>query len=125
MPAWAIAVSVVMFAVAGIVYVLTPTGPPATWKTVAHWSGAGTKDTESFAVASHEWRVAWEAKPQPQTSPGIFQIYVYNERGVPVAVAANNNGTGKDMSYVRGAGRFSLKINSGNLDWSVTVEDQR
>ena len=43
-----------------------------------------------------------------------------------MTLAANKQGTGEDVSYVRsGPGRHYLKINSGNVEWEVTVEDQR
>lgn len=55
---------------------------------------------------------------------GILQIYVHNEKDELVSLAANTNKPGSDTSYVRGKGRFYLKINSGNCKWKVTVEDQ-
>jgi hypothetical protein len=55
---------------------------------------------------------------------GIFQIYVHNDRGELVSLAANKQGTGRDTSYVRGKGRYYLMINSGNVEWSVAVEQR-
>ncbi len=95
------------------------------WRSVKTWTGSGIKETEGFDIQSREWRVSWETKNEAFAGAGIFQIYVHNDKDELVSLAANKQGTGKDVSYVRGKGRFYLKINSGNVDWSVTVEDQR
>jgi hypothetical protein len=92
---------------------------------VKTWKGSGAKDTESFDVRSREWRITWETSNEPFANAGIFQIYVHNDKDELVSLAANKQGTGSDTSYVRGRGRFYLKINSANVDWSVIVEDQR
>jgi len=98
----------------------------AEWQRVANWTGNGTKQTESFSVASREWRISWETTNEAFKGAGIFQIYVYDDEDKLVTLAANKQGVGKDTSYVRAApGRFHLMINSGNVDWSVVVEDQR
>jgi hypothetical protein len=44
----------------------------------------------------------------------------------PPTVAANKQGIGSDVSYVRSPpGRYYLAINCANVDWLVRVEDQR
>lgn len=101
-----------------------PPAAPVTWRTVANWSGSGMKETESFTVASREWRVVWSSKAGD--TPGLLQIYVYNDQDELVSLAANQMGAGKDVSHVRsGPGRHYLKINSANVTWAVVVEDQR
>ena len=83
------------------------------------------KETESFNVESREWRISWETSKEPFAGAGLLQIYVYNDQGAMVSLAANRQGPGRDVSYVRGKGRFHLMLNSANIDWSVTVEDQQ
>jgi hypothetical protein len=96
------------------------------WWKIKNWQGSGTKETESFSVNSREWRISWQTQNEPFAGAGIFQIYVYNEGGEMLSVAANKQGIGQDVSYVRAKpGRFYLQINSANVDWSVVVEDQR
>lgn len=103
-----------------------PPGGAATWQQVMRWTGSGIKQTETFPVASREWRITWKSSNEAFPGAGILQIFVYDESGGMVSLAANKQGTGSDVSYVRAApGRFYLMINSGNLDWDVTVEDQR
>jgi hypothetical protein len=108
--------------------VATPAAQPAsqTWTSVASWSGNGIKETESFVTSSREWRVQWQARNEPFAGAGILQIMVYDGSGTLVTLAANKQGTGSDVSYVRSTpGRHYLMINSGNVDWDVTVEEQR
>jgi hypothetical protein len=103
-----------------------PADGSAAWATVVEWSGSGIKETETFQVASREWRIAWETRNEAFKGAGIFQIMVHDEAGKLVTLAANKQGVGKDVSYVRsGPGKHYLMINSGNVDWTVKVEDQR
>lgn len=104
----------------------TPKRATPTWQVVKRWTGSGIKETETFSVASREWRISWTASNEAFAGAGILQVYVHNERGEMVSLAANKQGTGGDISYVRAPpGRFYLTINSGNVNWDVTVEDQR
>ena len=106
-----------------------PSAPVRTapqWTQVANWSGSGMKETESFAVANREWRVRWKSGNEPLANAGLLQLYVYNQDGQLVSLAANQQGAGEDVSYVRAPpGRYYIKINSANIDWDISVEDQR
>ena len=96
------------------------------WKEVGRWSGAGQKQTESFEVASGEWRISYKTTTAV-SGVTLFQIYVYDAATQQlVAVAANRAEAGSETSSVQGhgGGRFYLMINTAN-NWSVAVEDQR
>lgn len=96
---------------------------PAEWRRVKEWSGSGMKQTETFSVAGDEWRINWASKPDNPAS--IFAIYVYDEHGKVVNLAANVTGEGSDLSYIRSKGRhFYLQISAANTNWAVIVEDQ-
>jgi hypothetical protein len=96
----------------------------STWHEVRQWSGTGMKQTESFVIASREWRVNW--KTTNQHVAGILQIYVKTESGELVTLAANAMGEHSDTSYVRGSpGRYYLEINAANVNWAISVEDKR
>jgi hypothetical protein len=99
--------------------------PEASWREVASWTGSGIKETETFDVQSHEWRIRWTAANEAFQGAGILQIMVYEGDGALKTLAANKQGVGEDVSYVRGDGPHYLMINSGNVDWTVIVEDQR
>jgi len=104
--------------------------PPAKapeWTRIASWDGSGIKDTESFETTSREWRVSWKTSREAFAGAGILQLYVHNaDDGGLVSLAANKQGAGEDVSYVRTKpGRYYVKINSANVDWSVSIEEHR
>jgi hypothetical protein len=101
--------------------------PAPEWQTVQDWSGSGIKQTESFTTGSREWRIYWKTRNEPFARAGILQITVHQaDNDAVVTTAANKQGIGSDVSYVRSPpGRYYLAINSANVDWLVRVEDQR
>jgi len=101
-----------------------PTEAEPAWREVQEWRGTGMKQTESFTIASREWRINW--KTTRQNIAGILQIYVKTEAGELITLAANSMGEGSDTSYVRSPpGRYYLEISSANINWTVSVEDKR
>ena len=91
------------------------------WVVTNSWSGNGAKDTENFAITENT-RINWETTD----AQGIFQIYIQDMKGSPVGIAANMQGTGKDVSYLHLApGQYSFKINSAFTPWKITVEQQQ
>ena len=96
------------------------------WTEVLSRSGEGIIQTQSFDVASREWRVTWVTRNEPFENAGIFQIMVHDaETDELITLAANLQGVGGDTSYVRSPpGRYYLGVNSGNVEWEITVEDQ-
>lgn len=105
-----------------------PTAPAhvPTWHQLAEWKGSGMKETEGFTTTVREWRITWSTSNEPFAGAGIFQIFVHKDTGEMVSLAANVQGAKSDTSIVRApAGRYYLKINSANVDWSVTLEELR
>jgi hypothetical protein len=101
----------------------TVTEKPKTWQPVKTWAGNGAKQTETFGVASSEWRISWQTS---NSNYGILQIYVYDGKGNMISLAANAQGKTNDTTYIhQGPGKYYLSINSCNEDWKITVEDQR
>lgn len=93
------------------------------WTTVAKWSGTSTKTTETFNVQSSEWRIHWALEGDAYS---ILQIFVYNDKGAMVSLAANQLGPSQDVSYVRApAGKYYLTINTANSKYAIIVADQR
>lgn len=85
------------------------------------------KETERFATTSREWRISWRTANEAFAGTGLLQIMVYRAAdGQLVTLAANKQGLGADVSYVRSPpGDHYLMMNSGNVDWEVTVEEER
>ena len=95
------------------------------WLAVKQWNEAGRKETESFSIASPEWRIDYTTLPA-KGSLDPFQIGVYREdSGRMVALVVNVRGEVKDTAYVTsGPGRFFLKM-TATAPWTVSVEDKR
>ena len=94
------------------------------WREVKSWSGTGIKTTETFQITGKEWRINWTAKNEQVA--GVLQIFVYDKNNNLVALAANQQGEGSDVSYVREKpGSYYLTINSANVKWTVKVEELR
>lgn len=103
-----------------------PTAMPAAWQPIKRWTGSGMKQTETFSVASREWRISWKTSNEAFAGAGLLQLLVYDDGGNLVTLAANKQGIGSDVSYVRGKpGRYYIMISSANVNWDVTVENQR
>lgn len=95
-----------------------------TWQEVKTWTGSGIVNTETFTVASKEWRINWETSQE--NIAGILQVFVYDSKDNLVDLPVNQMGVSKNISYVRkGPGTFYLKINSANIKYRVTVEELR
>jgi len=83
----------------------------AEWREVAKWQGSLIKNTETFTIASNEWKIIWSTKPGEYGEMN-FQIYVYKANGDLVGVAANVIGKDEDSSVMRGKGSYYLMINT-------------
>jgi len=98
----------------------TPT-PKLTWREVIAWQGSGAMNTETFEIIGSSWRVNWTSKGGRDS---LLQIFIYDENSNLVGLAANIQGSSSDSSYVHKEGRYYLKINSANMDWTIVVEEE-
>lgn len=100
--------------------VAQPEGDTKEWIKVKEWNGTSSKETEIFQMNSTEWRVNWTS-----SNDALFSIFVRDDTGKLVSLAANTLKAGSDTSYVHRRGQFYLKISAGDTRWSVFVEDKR
>lgn len=80
---------------------------------VAEYSGSGIQNTRPFTV-SGPWEVSWDARGD------LFQLYIHDEVGNLVGVAANQMGVGDGSSYQPTAGIYYLQVNAIG-SWTVTI----
>ncbi len=109
---------------------LTVAVTAADWTDIAKWSGSGTKETESFEVKSREWRLTWTAKAIDPTyaGSGTFRLSVQvmkDGSAIPVSVVTAGPGETQGESFVRGAGRYFLKVSSVNAQWTLAVQEPK
>lgn len=96
-----------------------PRKPSVTWYEIARWKGKSTKNTETFHIPSHEWRISWSTYGDMN-----FTICVYRSDGSLVGLAANVIGEDRDSSLMRGTGDYYLAIYTSQ-PYVVTVEAKR
>jgi Mn2+/Fe2+ NRAMP family transporter len=96
-----------------------------TWHAVGSWTGEyGSKETERFTIRGSEWRVSWKTVGGSSRSVCALAVYVYEDSGAFVTLAANRQGVSSDVSYVRAQpGQFYLGVISCRADWEIAVED--
>ncbi len=112
---------------AAIVLALMAISVPAfaEWAAVKDWTGTGSKATETFQVASKEWRVTWSSTAQGDGAGASFGVLVYTEDKKLVASATGRVGM-SDVTYVHeGPGRYYLDVTAANVNWKMAVEEDK
>jgi hypothetical protein len=96
----------------------------AAWTDVKQWTGTGSKVTESFDVTSKEWRVNWSSD-QHGNGIGSIGVLVFNADKKLVASATGRVGA-PDTTYIHeGPGRYYVEVRSADVNWTLTVQDDK
>ena len=107
-------------------------GPPdvprrasTAWTELAHWTGTGLVQTESFISDTGQLRIRWETKNERTAGAGRFKIVLHSAvSGRPLIEVVERKGVARETSYVNEDPRaFFLVIDSSNLDWTVAVDE--
>ena len=95
------------------------------WRTLGSWSGRGSRQTESFTFESGTLRVRWQTQNETAPGAGTFRLVLRSAiSGRQLAVAADQRGTGHGESYIPEKPHSAyVLVESGNVDWSFTVEE--
>ena len=95
------------------------------WRPITSFSGRGDSQTESFDIASTQWRIKWQTKGAASPGAGTFHVVVHSAvSGRPIQDAILDHGDGHGIAYVSEEPRlYHLEIASSGLDWSVKVEE--
>jgi hypothetical protein len=95
------------------------------WRTLGSWSGRGNSQTGSFTVETGALRLRWEARNERPAGSGIFRVFLHSAiSGRPLQAVVDHRGAGQDTVLLQDDPRVSyLVIESGNLDWAVTLEE--
>jgi len=88
------------------VFILHSAQAAEQWTEVIKVCGKGIKQTDSFCITSHKWRIDWKS------AGGFLAIVLYKADGSFIRVAATYKGSGQDYTIMRGAGDYYLKINA-------------
>lgn len=112
--------------------VAPPPAPPASWHTVATFSGSADTNTNDFAIKGSKWRIDWSFS-FPASNASYCQQYGCN---LAVQVFQDDNtyvdqflqegqqpSSGIVYEYGKPTGNMYLHVVGGNVSWTLTVED--
>ena len=112
--------------------VAPPPAPPASWHTVATFTGVADTNTNDFAIKGSKWRIDWSFS-FPTSNASYCQQYGCN-MAVQIFTDDGNNvdqfleegqqpANGIVYEYSKATGNMYLHVIGGNVSWTLTVED--
>lgn len=121
------------FAVLGIALVTAgchsaPPPPKALqlgWRPVETFTGQGNSQTDSFDIASTQWRIRWEVRAEAAGATGKFHVMVHSAiSGRPLMEAIDQNGPGTGTAYLAENPRlYHLVVESNGVNWKMSVDE--
>jgi hypothetical protein len=95
------------------------------WRPISTFSGHGNAQTDSFDIASGQWRIKWAITNENPPGAGTFEMTVHSAiSGRPLGLPVEHRGIGHGIAYINEDPRlYHLVIESSGVDWSVSVED--
>jgi hypothetical protein len=104
-----------------------PTREVSSWHKVGSWSGRGNLQTETFTSDNGAFRVTWETRNE--TAPGAGRLYAVfrsGDSGREIMDAVKTQGVGRGVEQVSAERPrwYYLSIESANVDWAITVDEQ-
>jgi hypothetical protein len=99
-----------------------------TWRPLGQWTGTGSRQTESFDVASGALRLQWEARASTTTAPAgpsRFRVWLYSAiSGRPLQLVAESDGPGAGTAHVADDPRVSyLLIEAEGVNWTAALDE--
>ena len=102
---------------------VSPTGDCPGAQEVLTVDDTGITQTETFDIEGDNFRITSDVEATAGEDFLIFQIFVQDENGDPVAVVSQEEEGTKTSFINEGPGQFSLDINGANASYTVLVED--
>jgi hypothetical protein len=102
--------------------------PPAatTWRSLGQWAGTGSRQTESFDVASGALRLQWSTAvtAAPGGAPR-FKASLYSAiSGRPLQVIVEHQGAGAGTVHLADDPRVSyLVLDADGVSWTATLDE--
>jgi hypothetical protein len=105
----------------------SPAREVSIWHKVGSWSGRGNLQTETFTSDTGAFRVTWETRNE--TAPGAGRLYAVfrsGDSGREIMDAVKTQGVGRGVEHVSAERPrwYYLSIDSVNLNWTITVEEE-
>jgi hypothetical protein len=95
------------------------------WRALGSWSGTGSRQTESFDVASGALRLRWDAKATGVSGAGHFRVWLHSAiSGRPLQLVVDSPGAGSGTAHAADDPRVSyLMIDAEGVDWTATLDE--
>lgn len=104
-----------------------PASPPGdtVWRPVAHWSGRGNQQLETFPIEGWIWRVQWAARNEGPPGRGTLRVAALSaDSGREIAEVTNVRGDDHDTKYLSDVPRrYYLEVTAADVEWSLIVEE--
>ena len=124
---WLILLAPLFIVSCGSGYTAVEKSSDVSWKRVGSWSGRGDRQTESFTSDTGGFRVRWETQNESPPGSGRLKVtFRSGDSGREIIEAVDTKGVGHGIAEVGDRPRwYFLTIESANVDWTVTVEEQK
>jgi len=101
------------------------TAPATVWRPLGHWTGTGSRQTESFDVVSGARRLQRETRATSGAGAGRWRVWLYSGiSGRPLQLVVEGDGAGTGTAYVADDPRVSyLVIEAERVAWTATLEE--
>ena len=97
---------------------------PGEWRTVNLWQGTGAKTPPLFTIRGRQWRIVWFTEVTEKSSPGSFEIQLFDSQGALKSTITNATSTpDRGVTVLIGPGAFSIAIKT-QQKWEVRVEEK-
>lgn len=95
------------------------------WRPLGQWSGHGSRQTESFDVATGALRLRWQTRTTGTTVDATFKVWLYSAiSGRPLQLVVDNVGAGSGTAHIADDPRVSyLVVESAQLDWTAALDE--
>jgi len=95
------------------------------WHQLGAWAGHGSRQTDSFDVATGALRLRWETRGDAAAAGSRFKVSLHSAiSGRPLQTLVEHRGTGAGTVHAEDDPRVSyLVIEAEQVDWKVTLEE--
>jgi hypothetical protein len=104
-----------------------PPRPVSSWRQVGSWTGHGNRQTETFTSDTGAFRVTWETRNEsPPGSGRLYAVFRSGDSGRDIMDAVKADGVGRGVVQVSAERPrwYYLAIESANVDWVISVDEQ-
>ena len=95
------------------------------WRPLGRWSGDGSRQTESFDVATGALRLRWETRSTDAAGTATFKVWLYSAiSGRPLQLVVDQAGPGAGTAHIADDPRVSyLVVESTELNWTAALDE--